>query len=238
MRISHYCTICKNFEQKEIFTIQVIPQDFILRIKCKYGHNQIIYLTNPLYSLLFDKSIVAFKLNNYRSCIFEAASALERFYEHAIRILIIPKKDIGDKEKAEQYNVAWKIIKNMSERQIGAFIMLFHKLTNRPPVLLDDKLTNLRNNTIHKGYMPREDEAFEFLKSVYNVILQNRFILKPHDEHAFWLLDQRVDYENFFNPSDDPEETVAYNGPHFFNSAFGFEFKESLDNYYANYLNI
>lgn len=236
MKIRHYCTKCKNYEHEEIISIQSIPQDFIVRVKCKEGHNQIIYLTNPLYSLLFDNSIIALKSNNYRACIFEAASALERFFEHAIRILIIPHKEIGNMEKVKQYNAAWKLIKNMSERQLGAFIMLFQKTTNQTPVLLSEKLISLRNNTIHKGYLPTEEEALQFLGSVNDLIQTNRFIIKPHDEDAFWLLDQRVDFENFSNPNDDPEETTEYNGAHFFNSAFGVDFNQSLENYFINHL--
>ncbi len=236
MKIRHYCTKCKNYEQEEILSISSIPQDFTVRVKCKEGHNQIIYLANPLYSLLFDNSIIAFKSNNYRSSIFEAASALERFFEHVIRVLIIPHKEIGNMEKAIQYNAAWKLIKNMSERQLGAFIMLFHKTTNQLPVLLKEKLINLRNNTIHKGYLPLEEEALQFLRSVYDLIQTNRSIIRPHDEDAFWLLEQRVDFENLSNPNDDPEETIEYSGAHFFNSAFGVGFNQSLENYYANHL--
>lgn len=238
MKINHYCTKCKNFDHVEILNVQSIPQDFIIRIKCKKGHNQIIHLTNPLYSILFDNSIIALKQKNYRACIFEAASALERFFEHAIRILIIPHKDIGDMEKVKQYNISWKIIKNMSERQLGAFIMLFHKTTNKAPVLLNEKFIRLRNNTIHKGYIPLEDEALQFLGSVYDLIQTNRFLIRPHDEEAFWLLDQRVDFENFSDPNDDPEETAAYNGAHFFNSAFGSDFNDSLEKYYVEFLQL
>ena len=238
MKIRHHCTKCKNFDEEEIINIESIPQDFTIRMKCNKGHNQIIQLTNPLYSLLFDNSIIAFHQKNYRACIFEAASALERFFEHAIRVFIIQHKDIGDMEKIKRFNIAWKSIKNMSERQLGAFIMLFHKSTNEFPQLLNEKLISLRNNTIHKGYMPYEEEAFQFLGSVYNIIQNNRFIIRPHDEDAFWLLDQRVDFENFTNSSDDPEETTAYNGAHFFNSAFGSDFKESLQNYYIGHLKL
>lgn len=236
MKIRHYCTKCKNYNQPEIINIQSIPQDFIVRIKCKEGHNQIIYQTNPLYSLLFDNSIIALMTKNYRACIFEAASALERFFEHAIRILIIPHKEIGNMEKVKQYNEAWKLIKNMSERQLGAFIMLFHNATNQSPILLNEKLISLRNNTIHKGYLPQEEEALQFLGNVYNLIQNNRFIIRPYDEDAFWLLDQRIDFENFSNIKDDPDETTQYSGPHIFNSAFGIDFNESIKNYYIEYL--
>ena len=236
MKISHYCTKCKNYDQEEILNISSIPQDFIVRVKCKKGHDQIIYLTNPLYSLLFDNSIIALKSNNYRASIFEAASALERFFEHAIRILIIPHKDIGNMEIVQQYNSAWKLIKNMSERQLGAFIMLFHKVTNQSPILLNEKQIKLRNNTIHKGYLPLEEEALQFIGSVYNLIQTNRSIIRPYDDQAYWLLDQRVDFENFSNPNEEPESATEYNGPHFFNSAFGFDFNESLENYYTRYL--
>lgn len=238
MKFKIFCTKCRNFDFEESIRLETIPQDFIVRHKCRNGHNQIINLTNPLYSLLFDKCIVAYFQKNYRACIFEAASAMERFFEHAIRILIIPQKDLENVEKVREFKNAWKLIRNMSERQLGAFIMLFQKTTNQPPILLNDSLISIRNNTIHKGYLPTEDEARKFLGSVCDLIQGNRFILRPHNEEAFWLLDQRVDFENFVNPGDDPHEVQAFNGCHFFNSAFGSTFDKSLEYYYLEHLKV
>jgi hypothetical protein len=191
---------------------------------------------SPLYSILYDNSIIAYQEQNYRSCIFEAASALERFFEHAIRILIIPHKDIGNKENLISYESAWKEIRNMSERQIGAFIMLFNKATNQIPILLSEKHVSLRNKTIHKGYLPEENEAYLFMTNIYEIIQTNRLIIKAHDEEAFWLLDQRVDFENMENPDFKPEETISQSVANFYNSAFGIDFKSSMNMYYNKYL--
>ena len=237
MKISYHCAKCKNFLTKETQVIDNIPQDFIVNVRCENGHDQKIILTNPLYSLLFDNSIIAFQQKNYRACIFEAASSLERFYEHAIRIFIIRHKDIDNQEKIERYNLAWKAIKHMSERQLGAFIMLFLQLTDDFPIILNENLTKIRNSTIHKGYLPSEEEAFKFLSNVHYIIQNNRFLIRPHDEDAYWLFDQRIDFENFSNSSD-LVETIEYNGATFFNSSYGSEFKESMINYYNEILTL
>lgn len=238
MKIKHHCTICNNYEIEDLISVKSIPKDFVIRTNCNKGHNQNIILMNPLYTILYDNSIIAYQQQNYRSCVFEASSALERFFEHAIRILIIPNKDIGNLEKIQQYESAWKLIKNMSERQLGAFIMLFNKTTNQIPILLTEKLISLRNNTIHKGHTPTENEALVFMTNVYDVIQKNRIIIRKYDEDAFWLLDQRVDSENMTNSNDIPEETISYSGPHFFNSSFGFDFLDSINRYYKKCLDL
>lgn len=242
MKIELSCLKCKEIDidsfLNETVTFKSIPQDFIIEAYCKHNHQSIIHLIDPLYSLLFDNCVIAYHEQNYRSSIFEAASSLERFYEHAIRILIIDKKDLANPKTIEDFKSSWKLIKNMSERQIGAFVMLFHKTTNKAPLILDDKFTKLRNDTIHKGYLPNQDEAYNFLTKVYDIIQFNRYTVRLANEDAFWLLEQRVDFENMIAPHLENAESLIlqHSGAHFFNSAFGKNLKESLQNYYNKHL--
>lgn len=241
MKLKINCPKCNEENQgeefqEEIIKLKSIPRDFTIRFKCKNNHLNIIHLSDPLFSILFDKSVIAFVEENYRGCIFESASSLERFYEHAIRVLLIEQKDFENKEIVESFNNAWRIIHKMSERQIGAFIMLFNKTTNRIPILLSNTLTNLRNDVIHKGYLPEKNEALKFLENVYSLIQTNRQIIANTNQDLYWLLDQRIDYENFINPPElKPEEytSMSYSGAHFFNSAFGGDtFEEAIKKYY------
>jgi hypothetical protein len=238
MKIRYACTICNNFEHRELIYVTNIPQDFVIRTECSKGHHQNIVLMNPLFTILYDNSIIAYQKKNFRNCIFEAACALERFFEHAIRVLIIPRQDIGDKEKIIQYEKTWKLVKNQTERQAGAFVMLFHKATGKAPLILTEKLTGLRNNTIHKGYLPTEQDAYEFMLHVYNIIHINRLTIRKFNEDTFWLLDQRVDFENIEKSSFKPEETTSVSEANFFNSSFGFDFIDSVNRYYNDFLAI
>jgi hypothetical protein len=245
MKISIPCIKCNKENlvsdfQEEIFKIKSVPSDFTIRLKCKNNHLNIIHLSDPLFSILFDKSVTAFLEENYRGCIFESASSLERFYEHTIRVLLIEKKDFENKVIVENFNNSWKIIRNMSERQIGAFIMLFHKTTHKTPILLNENLTKLRNSVIHKGYLPEKKEALQFLENVYALIQTNRQIIGGTNPELYWLLDQRIDFENFINPPELKSEeyvSMSYSGAHFFNSAFGGDtFEESIKRYYNDKL--
>lgn len=241
MKISHYCHICNasgTFTLEDIF-FEIIPQDLILDAKCSKGHSSLIRLSNPIYTLLFDNAIKAYCTKNYRGCIFEASSALERFYEQVIRLLLIGKNNLENKELIKKYYSAWKVIKNQSERQMGAFIMLFFNLTHKNPLLISDKLVSLRNNTIHKGYFPIESEAFNFLVAAFDVIQVNRLIIREKNEDVFLLLNQRIDFENYINPIDeDGNEKYIMDlyGEHFFNSCFGIDFKDNIQNYYTQCL--
>jgi hypothetical protein len=81
------------------------------------------------------------------------AAALERAYEFYIRVVCRQRK-IGD----EQIGAAWKEIGHLSERQLGAFGFLY-LLENGEPLLLNKKITEIRNHIVHQGRIATEIEA-------------------------------------------------------------------------------
>jgi len=91
---------------------------------------------------------------------------MERYFDFFIKtILRVSHIDFNLIDKS------WKLISNQSERQLGAYMMLYMKEFNSIPTLLSpDKETSFRNNVIHKGYVPTKDEAIRYGTAVLSVI--------------------------------------------------------------------
>jgi hypothetical protein len=129
-------------------------------------HSSILFLYNQKFDLLFESGLRAMRDKYYREAISSFATSLERFYEYCIKVLLFNNQD-AEIEKS------WKQISQQSERQLGAFIVLFLRNTQKTPVLLSNKMVELRNEITHKGYYPTEDETYAFSNSVLQIIDKN-----------------------------------------------------------------
>ena len=65
----------------------------------------------------------------------------------------------------------WKIVASSSERQLGAFALLWLLRFKEAPAILENKQVSFRNDVIHKGRIPSRDEAVQFGDAVLNVTL-------------------------------------------------------------------
>lgn len=150
-----------------------IDDDFYTRYTCENNHTTIIKIDNLKFEYLFESGAMAY-IDGYKvEAVSTIASALERFYEFYIQILI-EKNSIN----SDEYSKAWKEISNHSERQYGAFIFLYLMEKGEMPNLegiSKTKITNwkvFRNKVIHKGYIPQKKEVYEYMEFVFNYIHQ------------------------------------------------------------------
>lgn len=146
---------------------------------CENGHTISLIVDRQKFEHLFDIGIMAYIDGYKRESVATIASALERFYEFYIQI-ILEKHSI----KYDEFIKAWSDIKNQSERQYGAFLFLYllEKGTKAPSI--DKKIANIsgvsrgktktwtafRNAVIHKGYIPKKEESYAYIELVYNYI--------------------------------------------------------------------
>ncbi|WCC46236.1 hypothetical protein [Tenacibaculum finnmarkense] len=138
--------------------------------KGKY-HSSIQCISNQKFELLFESGFRAYKDGYYREAISSFSTSIERFYEYSIKVLLQ-----GNDNK--QANDIWKEISRQSERQLGAFITLFFDKTKNKPNLLGQKMVELRNKVVHKGYYPTKDEALDFCKKTVEIINSNMHEIK------------------------------------------------------------
>jgi hypothetical protein len=101
----------------------------------------------------------------YREAVASFASSLERFYEFFIKV-----KLLHEKVDSIAVTKSWKNVAQQSERQLGAFILFYTQTFNEEPLLLSQSNTKFRNDVIHKGLIPKKQDAIEFGQAVLNVI--------------------------------------------------------------------
>ncbi|QBN17261.1 hypothetical protein [Flavobacterium nackdongense] len=140
---------------------------------CPEGHLNFAIQGNNKFEILYELGIEAYNDEFFREAVTNFASAVERFHEYCIMLFLAPKS-------LEEFNIAvsnQKVIAKYSERQYGAFFMLFLKLLNFAPPVLDEKFLkkhmlklsvdnpiNFRNNIIHQGYIPTKEECISYAK--------------------------------------------------------------------------
>lgn len=134
---------------------------------CNRGHVGYTFLQNLKYELLFDFGCVAL-INEYpREAVANFVSCIERFHEVCIKAFCLNHGVTED-----VVTRLWKSVDNQSERQLGAFYFLFLIVFKREPpeFITDTKNVKFRNAVLHKGYIPKQQEAFEYGKKIFQYI--------------------------------------------------------------------
>ena len=116
---------------------------------CSKGHKTTTVLQQQRFEILFEIGAHAILDGYYRESVSSFTSSLERFYEFAIRVFLdnpsCPDTLVQD---------CWKLVSRQSERQLGAFIVLWAAAFRTTPDLLSNKDVEFRNEVIHKGTIP------------------------------------------------------------------------------------
>jgi hypothetical protein len=86
------------------------------------------------------------------------------FQEFVVRVMFV--KDIVSEE---QFDKAWMKI-GRSEPQYGVYVGVYTIDRGVPPPTMSDSMKTFRNDVIHKGKIPSEDEAVRYGEVVFNVI--------------------------------------------------------------------
>jgi hypothetical protein len=139
----------------------------ILKFECNKGHKNYVVLQELYFERLLHMAIENLADKYYREAIFNFAASLERCFEFVIELLCL-ENDISEK-----YHKIWKLMQNQSERQLGAFYLIY---TYRFKKIFryDENMTKIRNSIIHKGIIPTKDQTLEYgkyiLDSIYDVI--------------------------------------------------------------------
>lgn len=188
MKIKLICSTCiKNFLANPVPTNNAVlgtevlvpfQDSAIYEGVCHNGHVLRTCLQNPKHELIFDSGISSLGQGYYREAVTSFAVALERFYEYSIRVLLGSSvHDIGQ----ANFDKTWKAISKQSERQIGAFYMLYLIVVKQQPLIFDASFLksvsiklglegndpiNFRNNVIHQGYIPSLIQAVSFGEAV------------------------------------------------------------------------
>ena len=149
----------------------------VYEVNCTKGHKSKTVIDNIDFEILLEYGINAIADGYYREAVSSITSAMERYFEFFIKTILRSSKiEFTDIDKI------WKNISNQSERQLGAYIVLYSQTFGHEPLLLTpNKEVTFRNSVIHKGYIPTKSEATDFDNSSIKIIetslinLKNKF---------------------------------------------------------------
>lgn len=174
----HHCAM----KESHYAELQEHDNEGVFEFFCSNGHQNIIRLQQQKFELLFDYAVLALIDGYPREVITSCAASLERFYEFYIRVIAC-KNNVSQ----DDFNLSWKLVDNQSERQLGAYMMIYllENQGKKVPTIDDVKpeiegisksktrtWKSFRNNVVHKGYMPSMKESTAYLKIVYEHIVE------------------------------------------------------------------
>lgn len=139
--------------------------DGIAYIECSNGHKSAFLLQSLKFELLLESGANALLHGFTLEACASFSVALERFYEFSLHVICIAQ---GMPE--ELFEKLFKEMARQSERQLGAFMMLYAKEFGEI-YKLEPKFVKLRNNVIHNGEIPDLEETKTFCSWVYETII-------------------------------------------------------------------
>lgn len=142
-------------------------EDGIYEMTCDRGHQTTTLYGMSRYEIIFEMGIDALVDGYTREAVTSFATALERFHEFASRALILGAG--GDKEV---WDSARKMLSRASERQYGAFVALHVAMLKFAPAVLSAGQREFRNDVVHNGVIPSDEQAIGFGEAVRIMIVK------------------------------------------------------------------
>jgi hypothetical protein len=168
MQIFATCMECQKELGHPSFEPFFVPyyEDRIAHITCSRGHKSIYVIQSQRFEVLMESGVNALAAGFTLEACASFSAALERLYEFALKVLATHR---GVTEEA--YDDTYKEMSRQSERQLGAFLILF-ALQFGSAYKPNRSIVEFRNSVIHKGLIPTPEEAHEFCSKVYLEILK------------------------------------------------------------------
>lgn len=152
MKIITRCIHCGPEEEAALLEV---GNENLHHVVCDKGHESPLVITQQKHEILFEVAVHAIIDGYYREAISSFSASLERYYEFFIKVVSVALP-------GNVFEKGWKQVSSQSERQLGAYIFTYIVFFQKLPETLPQTLTALRNNVIHKGYIPSRKEAVEF----------------------------------------------------------------------------
>lgn len=203
MKISLSCFQCNTDKGFKEYSFELRDDNTYL-ISCDHGHESIIFFESHKFELLFEMGIYAMIDGYYREAVSNFAASIERFHEFAIEVFIQSlfsnvnnetsiNNSLTHLDKTKVYDKAWKMISNQSERQLGAYIMLYLSVFRGAPELIKNKHVEFRNKVIHKGYFPTEQETLNYAVDMFTYLQTKLIELKENmDDYVTYVYERKM----------------------------------------------
>jgi len=148
----------------ELFLAGRMQDSGAVFVECSKGHRSAVVYNHHRYEVLFTSGTAAYQDGYSNEAVSTMAASLERAFEFFVRVYS-RKLSI----EPETIDAFWKLVSRQSERQLGAFLVLWLQDTGEPFRIPQD-LTELRNKVLHQGYIPSESETHRFAEQVFALL--------------------------------------------------------------------
>ena len=152
-----------------------VNDERFFKMTCPIGHQTLTVIQEPKHEVLFELGMNALVDGYPREAVTSFASCLENFYEFCINQVSLYKG--VDPASLES---GWKYMAKQSERQLGAFVMLWMNYFGSAPTLLCDKSRSFRNKVVHQGYIPQLVETLSFGDDIVACVASNLQHMQRH----------------------------------------------------------
>lgn len=139
--------------------------DGVYQIKWPEGHTTVTVLQNPKFSVLMEFCVEAVCDEYYREGLLDAMSALDAYMDFHIEVML-KAQEIGKEPREDLL----KLVSTSDQRRIGCFLAC-ETMGGHKPEYLPSKVVTMRNNVVHKGYIPTPQEVLEQIKDILNYII-------------------------------------------------------------------
>lgn len=133
---------------------------------CQEGHYNQYILQNHKYDMAFEDGLEYMRNRKYKQAFIEFNTAQEAVLVFALQMLCY-----ANQISIEMLSDAMKDIQSFSERIAGAFLFVYLMVFKKRGQFYSSKHKELRNNVIHKGYIPTEAETIDFTREIHRRIV-------------------------------------------------------------------
>lgn len=166
MRINIICPECSQAAGGyAIFYLDTIREDGVYTGLCPRGHRVAVMTQTLQHEMLFEIALNAITDRYNREAVSSFAASVERYFEFAIRVMAKNRNIAPD-----IFGSAWNVISKLSERQLGAYILLYTVTFGEVPLTFSSSETQFRNGVIHNGVLPDKAAALRFGGKAYEII--------------------------------------------------------------------
>jgi len=180
MKLFMTCMQCLTETGRPSFELIVADyyDDGVAYATCSAGHTTAQLVQSPKFEILLEAGAIALLEGFTLEAVADFSAALERFYEFAVRVGCVARS-----LSPELYASMFKEMSKQSERQLGAF-MLLYAIEFGEAYKPNTKMGEFRNSAIHKGRIPPVEEATRYAAYVYETILSlYRRLRDKHSDH-------------------------------------------------------
>ena len=167
MKIPLTCMIClREAGLKEpVGHALVIRDDGLYYFQCEQSHESVTCLQEQKFELLFETALNAIRDGYQREAVASFTASYERFMEFFLQV-ILRRHNVTEEVSGD----AWKKVSKQSERQLGAYVLMYSQEFNKLPPMLSNSMIELRNKVIHQGHFPVKEKAVSYGRAVFECI--------------------------------------------------------------------